>query len=109
MLSVRVSEDKVDVKTALSVNCVADGFSDPVAFSTTAAPIGTLTLELARRLRAKADDVDPSLGIISLGAIFDFELGKLSGFFYLMCDKSLPVAPPSKLSYKLGGTAKDSY
>lgn len=109
MLSVRVSDNRVDVKTAFTVNCVADGSSDPVAFSTTAAPFGTLTLELARRVKAKADDVDPSLGIISLGAVFDFEVGKLSGFFYLMCNKSLPAAPPSTLFYKLGGTAKASY
>ena len=97
MFKVRVSDNRVDVKTAFTVNCVADGSSDPVAFSTTAAPFGTLTLELARRVKAKADDVDPSLGIISLGAVFEFEVGKLSGFFYLMCNKSLPESPPSTL------------
>lgn len=49
------------------------------------------------------------MGIISLGDVYDFGVGNLSGFFYLMCNKKLPLAPSSRLSYKLGGTAKDLY
>ena len=44
MLHVRVSDNIVSVTTVTTVNCVAGGSSDPVAFSTTAAPFGTLTL-----------------------------------------------------------------
>ena len=82
-------QNNLPINTANKVNCVAGGGSDPVAFSTTAAPFGTLTLELARKLKVKADDVDPSLGIRSLGDVFHFKIGKISGFFYLICDKSL--------------------
>jgi hypothetical protein len=67
MLTVSVSDAKVSVTTASSVNCVAEGSSDPVVFGTTAAPSGTLTLELVKKVKTKTDTVEPSLGVTTLG------------------------------------------
>jgi hypothetical protein len=104
-----VSDAKVSVKAPSSVNCVAEGSSDPVVFSTAAAPSGTLSLELVKVVKKTTDKVDPSLGVTALGTKYNFGLGKLGGFFYLTCGKDLPASPASKLTYKLDGTAKASY
>lgn len=112
MLSVSVSEDKVSVKTVSTVNCVLGGNSDPVEFSTTAAPsgTGTLTLELVKKVKAKTTDADPSAGVTKVGTKYAFGVGKLSGFFYLDCATSKLATPPAaKLTYKLDGTSKASY
>jgi len=78
-----VSEDKVQVKTTNEVNCVPGGTSDPVVFSTAAAPLGTLTLVIVKKPMTSTDTVDPSLGITSFGKKFSFGPGKLHGFFTL--------------------------
>jgi hypothetical protein len=109
MLTVSVSDAKVSVTTASSVNCVAEGSSDPVVFGTTAAPSGTLTLELVKKVKATDATVEPSLGVTTLGAKYSFGVGKLGGMMYLTCGKTLPASPASKLSWKLDGTAKASY
>lgn len=67
-------------------------------------------LELTKKAKAKVTDkVDPSLGVTTMGAKYTFGVGKLGGFFYLTCGKTLPASPASKLTYKLTGTALASY